>query len=131
MRRMLPLAATWSHYLTASVLALHVKGQRLPIPPRLCQRKYSIMVTQAPHLGILPVTVELLEHMFCLPQGYSIVGVNYDAFHRTINFTLQSDDLPKSHEYRELPRLTIIIKVETWPDAPPEYRKITTEVKIP
>lgn len=87
------------------------------------------MVTQAPHLGILPVSIEHMEHMFLLPEPYSIIGVNYDAYRRIINFTLQSDALPESHEGAELPRLNLLYKVETLADQPREYRKITTEVK--
>ncbi len=83
-----------------------------------------------PHLGILPVTIELLGHIFNLSEGYSIVGVTYDAYHRILNFTLQSDALPASQEYSELPRLNLLYRVETLPDQPREYRKITTEVTI-
>jgi len=81
-------------------------------------------------LGILPMMTSLLEDMFSLPEGYHIVGVSYDAYNRILNFTLTSEQLPEVEEGRTLPQLQIHVTSEAWPDAPPQYRKITTEVKI-
>jgi hypothetical protein len=82
------------------------------------------------HLGILPVTVSLLEQMFCLPEGYHIVGVSYDPLNRILNLTLTSDALPETQEGRSLPLLSAWVTQETLPDQSPEYRKITVEVKV-
>ena len=79
-------------------------------------------------LGILPVTASLLEDLFCLPEGYRIVGVSFDEIHRILNFTLASDTLPLTTDRQSLPQLQLHVTVETLPDGPPDYRKITTEV---
>ena len=81
-------------------------------------------------LGILPLTASLLEDMYHLPEGYHIVGVSYDERYRVLNFTLASEQLPEVQDGRSLPQLQLYVTYETWPDAPTEYRKITTEVKL-
>ena len=85
---------------------------------------------KALRLGILPVTTTLLEDMFCLPEGYHIVGISYDELYRILNFTLMSDNLPEVEDNRSLPQLSLHVTCETLPDQPHEYRKITTEMKL-
>jgi len=81
-------------------------------------------------LGILPLTASLLEDIFCLPDGYRIVGVSYDECNRILNFTLASEELPRANDRHSLPQLDLIVTMESLPDQSPEYRKITTEVKV-
>ena len=88
------------------------------------------MLTDLPRLGILPVTASLLELIFHLPADYRIVGVSYDEQYHVINFTLHSEALPEVDSTRSLPQLSLMVTQETLPDQSPEYRKITTEVKI-
>ena len=81
-------------------------------------------------LGILPVTTTLLEDIFCLPSDYRIVGVSYDEWNHLLNFTLMSDRLPAVEDNRSLPQLSLHVTEERLPGESPEYRKITTEVKV-
>lgn len=85
---------------------------------------------QKPGFGILPVSTILLERLFCLPENYRIIGMNFDVYKRTLDLTVTSDELPEVEEGCEFPRLELIAKVETLIDRSPEYRKITTEVKV-
>jgi len=87
--------------------------------------------TEQLRLAILPVSTDLLEQLLCLPEGYRVIGINYNQHVRTLDFTLISDALPEAQEYCELPRLSMRFTVETLPDQPPEYRKITPEVIMP
>ncbi len=82
------------------------------------------------NLGILPVQTRLLEQVFCLPEGYRIVSVSYDPLYQVINFTLMSEDLPEVKEDCSLPQLRLHVCYEILPDQDPQYRKITTEVKV-
>ena len=81
-------------------------------------------------LGILAVTTSLLEEMFCLPEGYRIVGASYDQYLRILNFTLLSDNLPEVEDTHLLPQLRLLVTQETLPNQPHEYRKITTKVEV-
>jgi hypothetical protein len=83
------------------------------------------------HMGVLPVTIDLLEQLFCLPDGYKIVACSYNLADRLIYFTLVSDALPLLQDSGVIPHLQLHFTVETLPDQSPEYRKITTEVKMP
>lgn len=90
----------------------------------------SAVEPKALRLGILPVTTTLLEDVFCLPNDYRIVGVSYDEWNHLLNFTLMSDCLPAVEDNRSLPQLSLHITQEILPGESPEYRKITTEVKV-
>ena len=81
--------------------------------------------------GILPISTIMLERLLCLPDGYTIIGMNFDAYKRTLDVALMSNDLPHVEEGCEFPRLSLHVTQEVWPGAPPEYRKITVEVKVP
>jgi hypothetical protein len=83
----------------------------------------------APHMGVLPVDIDLLERLFCLPEGYRIVACSYNIQKGIIYFTLISDALPALQENGTIPHLTLHFTVETLPDQSPEYKRITTEVK--
>lgn len=80
-------------------------------------------------LGIIPVAIDVIEQIFCLPKGYSIVACHYSEIERIINFTVMSDDLPEVSHGCWLPRLKVAFRVETLPDQSPEYKRITAEVK--
>jgi len=81
-------------------------------------------------LGLLPVRLKALEGALCLPEGYSIVGVSYDAERHILNLTLLSAQLPVLPENRYLPQLSLHVTERYLPGQSPDYRKITTEVKV-
>lgn len=88
----------------------------------------DILLTQVQRLGKLPVSIALLEAMFCLPEGYHIVNVSYDA-PKIITFLIESEHLPEA-TMRDLPRLDLRVTVDSLP-SDPDYRKVTTEVIVP
>ena len=82
--------------------------------------------------GVLPVSIELLEQMFCLPEGYKIVGA---SFRRTqtgrafIRFVLESDAFPQMQEGVDSPQLELHACVEYLSDHP-GYRRFSTDVHL-
>lgn len=81
-------------------------------------------------LAIMPVDVSFLEQLFSLPEGYSIVGVSLRKDTDDIlDFVLSSDALPEVQEGKELPRAKLHFTLDTLREHP-EFRRITTEVKL-
>jgi len=81
-------------------------------------------------LGILRVSADLLEQMFCFPVGCEIVNGTYDASQETINFTLSYAALPEVSDRQELPRVMLTYRAERHPDAP-DFRRITITTQLP
>jgi hypothetical protein len=79
--------------------------------------------------GILPISIDLLEQILCLPDSYKIIGLNFDVYKRTLELTVLSYDLPEVEEGCEFPRLTLMAHVSYLENIPRDYRKIITEIK--
>ena len=81
-------------------------------------------------LGIIPVSVELLEEMLAIPSGYRIVGLSYDEVQRTLNLMVMSPELPEAIEGEPLPHLLLIVTVHT-SEVFPDHRRIETTIALP
>jgi hypothetical protein len=80
-----------------------------------------------PGFGALYVSSEVLAGALHLPEGYRIVGMDCDPRNRSLILTLMSDELPEAEEGAQIPTVSLLATVHY---VPPEYRKITTEVKL-
>ena len=87
-------------------------------------RNYTSM-----RVGVLPVRVEVLESALCLPDGYTIAGMEYEESMRTLKLIVSSDQLPEAQENSLLPMLNLWITVDQLPDNP-EYRRYTSKVEL-
>jgi hypothetical protein len=73
----------------------------------------------------LSVDTRVIEQIFQLPDGYTIVGVTYDAANRIINFSLTSDFIPSTAR-----QATLKVHREILLPEYPEYQKIISEIEV-
>lgn len=75
--------------------------------------------------GILPLDLSIIADSIRLPEGYTLISAQYDDFARKVNFLVESGELAETPEGTQLPRLSLIARV----DPCPECRKITTWIE--
>ncbi len=83
------------------------------------------------NVAILPITITLLEQLFSLPDGYTIIGTTagagYDA--DLVHFVITSQSLPEVQVGSSIPTATVQVQQETLPGYP-GFKRISTEVKL-
>lgn len=79
-------------------------------------------------LAVLPVTLEALQGVLYLPDGYQFVSVQYDVQSRILKFLVTSDELPEVQEDCVLSNISLRFHVEYLPEDS-KFRYITAEVQ--
>jgi len=83
-------------------------------------------------VGILLVSTDLLERMFCFPTGCKIVGASFvesKGEYKMLCITVASDALPETPDGHELPKVDLHVTVEEHP-VDRSYRRITTKLSM-
>lgn len=82
-----------------------------------------------PGFGIITISGDALEGMLHLPEGYHIVGMDWNMRAHGIECLLSSDALPEIPEGGYIPEAQLLTTVWYAPDDP-KYRYYTTEIKL-
>src|SRR5579872_1128959 len=76
-------------------------------------------------LATLPVSIEAMEGILHLPEGYSILSAVYDEQYRMLKFLVTSKELPEVKELQPLPNVDLHVSVEFLPEDH-RFRRIKT-----
>ena len=77
----------------------------------------------------LPITLDLIEDMFQLPEDYKIVSAHYDMAYKKLTFLVESKIVEDVPEGEKMPELRVIVRVESLLGHP-DYRKFTVTPEI-
>lgn len=62
--------------------------------------------------GILPLDLIAIADALKIPDGYKLVGANYDAVTRQVHFLVESSKLDEVADAGPLPRLHLMVRID-------------------